>query len=292
MKSTAQLARDPQAQLPTGPTHVAFRATRTQRTAEQIIESKAFLAAAGRVEFGRLEGRLQEGWMALCRQAAKGTDPDSRVCCATMEHVSELAKHSKRTQQRFMPIYVERGLVQADHRKGGHQPTAWLILLPASVMAGVTACHGRGDSVSPDIRNTDKREKARPLQGRRASSNVRAVRTVRTPKPGTPAPPLEAVAAPLSMDEVLEFTPPAGGEPGPNQQAFIAQIQTLRKGKRRSYRPVSDTPRRKWNKKNKDWDAITQAQAPLPRGACAHERATGGFCEACDDDIRLPGEAY
>ena len=93
------------------------------------------------------------------------------------------------------------------------------------------------------------------------------------------------------MDEVLQFTPPVGGEPGPNQQAFKAQIQKLRKGKRRSYRPVSDNPRRKWNKKNKDWDAIAQAQAPLPRG-CAYERATGGFCEACGEDVRLPGEAY
>ena len=69
MKSTAQLARDPQAQLPTGPTHVAFRATRTQRTAEQVIESNsAFLV--GRLAVWSLADYEGDGcvigWMALC----------------------------------------------------------------------------------------------------------------------------------------------------------------------------------------------------------------------------------
>ena len=62
MKSTAQPDLDPQAPLPTGPTHIAFRAP---RTSAQVESNSEFLSDAGRVTFGRYEATLERVWMAF-----------------------------------------------------------------------------------------------------------------------------------------------------------------------------------------------------------------------------------
>ena len=80
--------------------------------------------------------------------------------------------------------------------------------------------------MSADIRDREKRERARP-KGRRALSNVRAVRTARDRKP---APPLKAVAAPLSLDELQ---PPAGRELGPKGKQFFKSLTQFTKPRKR-----------------------------------------------------------
>ena len=169
--------------LPTGPTHVAFRAT---RTAAQVESNSAFLSDAGRVEFGRYEATLRDIWMAFAYFASLS---DGRTCYATVEHIAEKARRSGRTVRRHVPALMARGLVECSARQGGHTPSTWSVVIPADVRAGRTGCPGRADTVSANIRDTGKRERARPLQGRRVHSNVRAVRTLLTPKPGQPAPP-------------------------------------------------------------------------------------------------------
>ena len=158
MNITAQLARDPQAHLPTGPTHVVARATRTPA---EVESNRAFLAAAGRMEFGRYENTLRAVFMAFAYFASFGPE---RVCYATVEHVAERAKVSARTVQRHIPALVSRELITAPTRAGGHVPTVWKLLVsePAPIERGVTACHPRGDIVSPNISNRGSSSGPRP----------------------------------------------------------------------------------------------------------------------------------
>ena len=173
MNSTAQLARDPQAQLPTGPTHVASRSAPPPRTAAEVERNRAFLAAAGRVEFGRYEATLRDIWMAFAYFASLS---DARECYGTGEHIAEKARRSGRTVRRHVPALIDRGLIQSDKRKGGRTPSTWSVVLPADVRgltsvspdvlggqdvrAGRTGCPGRADTVSNDIRNREKVQKS------------------------------------------------------------------------------------------------------------------------------------
>ena len=169
MNSTAQLALDPQAHLPTGPTHVASRSARAPRTPSEVESNSAFLAAAGRVEFGRYEATLERIWMAFAYFASLS---DGRTCYATVEHIAEKARRSGRTVRRHVPSLMARGLVECGGRKGGRDPSTWSVVLPADVRgitsfspsvlggqdvrAGRTECPGRADTVSDDIRDREK----------------------------------------------------------------------------------------------------------------------------------------
>ena len=144
MNSTAQQALDPQLPLPTGPTHVAARG-RPTRTPAQADSDREFLAAAGRVEFGRHEATLQAVWMSICYF---GSLSDKRECYAGVERVSKKPKVSGRTVRRCLVVYIARGIIETDDRKGGRNPTCWRVLLPEDVRAGRTPCPGRADTVS------------------------------------------------------------------------------------------------------------------------------------------------
>ena len=158
--------------LPTGPTHVASRSTPPPRTAAEVESNRAFLAAAGRVEFGRYEATLRDIWMAFAYFASLS---DARECYGTGEHIAEKARRSGRTVRRHVPALIDRGLIQSDNRKGGHDPSTWKVVLPADVRVGLTSvspdvrggqdvragrtgCPGRADTVSDDIRNREKVE--------------------------------------------------------------------------------------------------------------------------------------
>ena len=95
-----------------GPTHIAARSTRTP---EQVESNRVFMAAAGRVEFGRHENTRRAVFMAFAYFGSFGPE---RVCYATVEHVAERAKVSARTVQRHCPALVSRELIYAPTRAG------------------------------------------------------------------------------------------------------------------------------------------------------------------------------
>ena len=105
--------------LPTGPTHVASRSTRSTRTPAEVESNRAFMAAAGRVEFGRHEATLQEIWMAFAYFASLG---DERECYGTGEHIAEKARRSGRTVRRHVPALIARGLIQSGQSEGRTRP--------------------------------------------------------------------------------------------------------------------------------------------------------------------------
>ena len=147
-----------QGTLPPGPTHIAAR---SNRTPEQVESNRVFMAAAGRVEFGRHENTRRAVFMAFAYFGSFGPE---RVCYATVEHVAERAKVSARTVQRHSPALVSRALISAPTRAGGHVPTVWKILVsePAPIERGLTLCRPRGDSVSPNIRDRGSSSGPRP----------------------------------------------------------------------------------------------------------------------------------
>ena len=254
MKSTAQPDLDPQAPLPTGPTGLP-----KQRPAlAQLREALTALHIGG-----------------LCRTVAyelltywsPGGDvfPSVKTLADDMGLKPRVVRHHIARLERV-------GLWVRIERKG--KTNLYALHLPGEAQKGFVQPRPRHTRAAPPGTHVPLKwslEVQRAPLGRSAACFKNGV--VHTPEPGNPAPPLEAVAAPPSIDEVLKFAPPGGGEPGPHQQAFMAQLQKLRKGRRKYHRPVS------------------QDQAPLPKG-CSHERARGGFCETCGDDIRQFGETY
>ena len=138
---TAPAAPDPdvdepddpeQAELPTGPTHVAARGT--PRTKDQLASARAFLAAAGRVKFDRGRATLKAIWMAVAYRASLG---DDRKCFASLKTLSTQALVSKRTARRHLVTLAALGLIHTDNRAGGHAPTHWFISeVSPSVLGG------------------------------------------------------------------------------------------------------------------------------------------------------------
>ena len=59
--------------------------------------------------------------MAFAYFASLGPE---RTCYAEGEHVGERAKRSGRTVRRHVPALIDRGLIESDNRKGGHDPKA------------------------------------------------------------------------------------------------------------------------------------------------------------------------
>ena len=154
-----------QAELPTGPTHVAAR-----RTKDQLASARKFLAVAGRVKFDRGRATLKAVWMSVAYYASLGAGPE-RVCFAQVETLAERALVSERTTQRHLATLAGHGLIQADHREGGHAPTKWGIqeLSPSvlgcqNVTPGVTRWHPRGDKVAPEVSNRSSAPTERELQ--------------------------------------------------------------------------------------------------------------------------------
>ena len=154
--------------LPTGPTHVVARATRTPA---EVESNRAFLAAAGRVEFGRYEATLRDVWMAFAYFASLGPE---RTCYGSVEHVAEKARRSASTLRRKALTLIDRGLLKPDQRKGGRVPSTWKVVLPDAVLeiagpspdvrgsqndwAGQSKRLGRAVTVTDDIRDREKRE--------------------------------------------------------------------------------------------------------------------------------------
>ena len=289
MKSTAQPDLDPQEPLPTGPTHVAFRSTRTPA---QVESNSAFLSDAGRVEFGRYEATLERVWMAFAYFASLS---DGRTCYATVEHIAEKARRSGRTVRRHVPALMARGLVECSARQGGHTPSRWSVVIPADVRAGRTGCPGRADTVSANIRDTGKRERARPLQGRRANLNVRVVRTK------TPWKPPVTTAAPMKGSPVSSIPPlTVVARPDQSQPHIDAMREIVQRNTAADTSPTEastfnldpDTEARfveqdRLHHEGEKGVALSLDIPPIYRGGCphcGHDRMMGGSCHECGYD--------
>ena len=143
-----------QAELPSGPTHVAAR-----RTPDQLASARAFIAAAGRVKFDRGRATLKAVWMTVAYYASLGAGPE-RVCFAQVKTLANRALVSERTVQYHLGSLAAHGLIHADHRTGGHAPTKWSIQeVSPSVLgckdcrAGVQPLHPRGARVAAEVSN-------------------------------------------------------------------------------------------------------------------------------------------
>ena len=147
-----------QVELPTGPTHVAARATRTPK---QVESNRAFLAAAGRVEFGRHENTRRAVFMAFAYHASFGPE---RVCYATVEHVADGPRCQLAPFNGTAPHSSAANSSTPRPERAGTCRTVWKILVsePAPIERGPTLCRPRGDSVSPNIRDRGSSSGPRP----------------------------------------------------------------------------------------------------------------------------------
>ena len=161
---------------PTGPTGVVHRGAgpvpRSTRTREQVESNRAFMAAAGRVRFGRHEATLRGVWIAICLFASLGPE---RICYAAVERkredededkpgIAERAKVSGRTVRRHFPALIDRGLIEAENRAGGRTPTTWKVTLPddTQIAPTRTECPARADRVSDDLKDRGSSSGPRP----------------------------------------------------------------------------------------------------------------------------------
>ena len=143
-----------QAELPTGPTHVAAR-----RSPDQLASARKFIAAAGRVTFDRGRATLKAVWMAVAYYASLGAGP-KRVCFASLNTLSKQALVSKRTVRRHLAALAALGLIHTDNRAGGHSPNHWDVSeLSPSVRGGQNGRGGRtgwpggADKVAAEVSN-------------------------------------------------------------------------------------------------------------------------------------------
>ena len=279
----ADPARQPrQVPLPTGPTHIAARS----RTPEQVESNRAFMAAAGRVEFGRYENTRRAVWIAFAYFASLGLE---RICYATVEHIAERAKVSGRTVQRHILALAHRDLLYAETRVGGHTPTVWKVLIREEAPGGpgVTRCHPRGDSVSPDIRNRSS-YRAAPLKGQ-ARPCVNGV--IRGSNPVTTAAPMKGSPAP-SLSPLTVLATPDQIQPHIEAMRQIAQTTTspTEPAQLSSFNLDTDLEARfvEQDRLLHEREAQIHRPPPTPTATgcpeCGHDRIIGGSCDQCGYD--------
>ena len=120
-----------QGELPAGPTHVAAR-----RSKDQLASARKFIAAAGRVKFDQGRATLKAVWMTVAYYASLAAGPE-RVCFAQVKTLANKSLVSERTIRRHLATLAFFGLIQTDHRTGGHAPTHWSIsAFSPSVLGG------------------------------------------------------------------------------------------------------------------------------------------------------------
>ena len=126
---------NPQLSLPTGP-HAIIRGGRRERTATD----EGWYKSQFRVEHSRLVDR--EIYMRLSYFASLNVE---RIAYPSMARLARETMVDVRTAQRSMRRLEDRGLIDCISRVGGHRPGKY------RVTPGVTVCHPRGDSLSPDV---------------------------------------------------------------------------------------------------------------------------------------------
>ena len=218
-----------QGELPTGPTHVAAR-----RTPDQLASARKFIAAAGRVKFNRGRATLKAVWMSVAYYASLGAGPE-RVCFAQVKTLADRSLVSERAVQRHLATLAWHGLIQTNHRVGGHAPTKWSIqkVSPSvlgcqNVTPGVPGCHPRGDNLAPEVSNRSSAPTERELQlaskqpdGACAppSARKKSAQKTKTEQPTRTADPTQALA-PAKTD-------PGGVGPGGATEKQIKKLKIL-----------------------------------------------------------------
>ena len=291
------IAPDPetQGQLPTGPTHVATRSTRTP---EQVESNRVFMAAAGRVRFGRHEATLRGVWIAICLFASLGPD---RICYASVERkredededkpgIAERAKVSGRTVRRHIPALIERGLIKAENRAGGRTPTTWTVILPDEVLInrGRTECPAWPDRVSDDLKDRGSSSGPRPsgaaTQKRNGKNCGSGPVTTAAPLKGSPAPFVVIATAEEAQPHVeamrIIAQKAATRTPTITTDADLAHGQQL---------PISDEQEALFAEQDRQLQqqrkaAFTPRAEHLTENTCPHDRIIGGSCHTCGYD--------
>ena len=288
----------------TGPTHIAAR---SNRTPDEVERNRVFMAAAGRVEFGRHENTLRTVWIAFALFASLGPE---RICYAAVERtrkddeeekpgIAERALVSGRTVRRHIPALVARGLLYAENRVGGRTPTVWKVILPDELMGpGVTACPPRPDTVSDDIKDrTYVPGRAAKLQARPGGNGVHCGSgpvTTAAPWKGSPAPspsPLTVLATPeqhtAGMQGILDTIQRVKDTPSPTI--------TTDDDRAHGHQPThSDEQEALFNERDRllnleraaRFNARGTAPARPTSGCpqCGHNRIIGGSCDQCGYD--------
>ena len=154
-----------QAELPTGPTHVVARGTPrpNDRTKDELASASTFIAAAGRVKFDQGQSTLKLIWMTVIYYASLSNRPE-RVCFAQIKTLADRALVSERTIRRHLATLAGLGLIQTNHRTGGHVPTHWAISeFSPSVLGGQNgraarpSCPGSPATVADEVSNRSSR---------------------------------------------------------------------------------------------------------------------------------------
>ena len=257
---------------PTGPV------LRFSRTDEQVESNRAFMAAAGRVEFGRHEATQRGVWIAFAYFASLAVE---RICYATVEHIAERAKVSGRTVRRHIPALIERDLIYSENREGGRKTAVWKITLV------VTPCPGRADTVSDEIRDrTYVPGRAAKPQARPGGKGVNCGSspvTTAAPKKGSPVPspsPLIVVATTdqakpyvEAMREVAQKTTTSKTEP--SQPSSFSLDPDLEARFAEQDRLIHEREAHLHLPRPKPTDGCPQ---------CGHNRLMGGSCDQCGHD--------
>ena len=280
MNSNAQLAQGPQAQLPTGPQPVP-----KQRPAlAQLREALTALHIGGLCRTVAYE--LLTYW-----SPGGAVFPSVKTMADDMGLKPRVVRHHIARLER-VGLWVRIG------RKG--QTNLYALHLPGEAQEGFVQPSPRHTRAAPPGTHVPPKcslEVLRAPSGRSAAYSKNGA--VRTPGPGKPAPPLEAVAAPPSVDEGLQFLPHTGGEPGPNQQAFLGKLKTLRKGARLR-RTTTDSLA-----KNRAGPSLQPSPdnvggyldgynggTPDTCPKCGHDRIYCGACPNCGADLRDFGDDF
>ena len=147
---------DPQqAELPTGPTHVAAR--RTHRPARQRAHCSSRRRGASRSTGAGPHSRPSGCRSPTTRAWAPG---QSGSVSPKVETLANRALVSERTVQYHLATLAGHGLIQTAHRTGGHAPNHWDVSeVSPSVLgckdcrAGVQGLRPRGARVAADVSN-------------------------------------------------------------------------------------------------------------------------------------------
>ena len=300
----------------TGPTGVVHRGTgptpRSTRTPEQVESNRAFMAAAGRVAFGRYEATQRGVWIAFAYFASLGAE---RICYAAVERskdddvdrpagggIAERAKVSGRTVRRHIPALIARGLIGSENRAGGRTPTSWKVTIPDELIAPVrTLRPARPDRVSDDISNrTYVPGRAAKPQARPGGNEVDC-----GGRPVTTAAPLKGLPVPLhspprlnKQEQPVVLATPAEATPHVEAMRIIAQQATAERTPtvttdhdltHGQQLPISDEQEALFKEQDRELQQLREAKRPTPRRSpccpqCGHNRIIGGSCHECGYD--------
>ena len=260
---------------------------RFSRTDEQRESNRAFMAAAGRVEFGRYEATLSAVWIAFAYFASLGVE---RICYATVDHIAERAKVSGRTVRRHIPALIERDLIYSENREGGRKTAVWKISLVVSPRPG------RADTVSDEIRDRTYVQGRAPSRGQ-ARPCVKGVES--GSRPVTTAAPLKGSPIPSPRRSITVLATPDEAQTHMQVMREIVQrttgTTTTTEDDQPSHFNLDPDTEARLAEQDRLLHKLTSAEQFSPSrqpatpttigcAQCGHNRLMGGCCDQCGHD--------